>query len=137
MKPEVSVMKDLSVELEPSSVGLWHEVCSLAQLQPERGVAVIVGGHPVALFQLSVQGETSVFAVSHIDPRTETPTIARGLVGSSGGDPIVVAPLLKDRFSLRSGVCLNDPDLSLEVFDVRLADGSVFVRRNVTVEKHV
>ena len=109
----------------------WQSVCPLLRLIPERGVAALVGGRPVALFRLEGPEGTRVFAVDHIDPRMQVPTMARGLVGSVGDEPTVAAPLLKEKYSLVTGQCFTNPEYQLPVFDVRVHDGQIYVRTNV------
>ena len=111
----------------------WYDVCSLSQLRSECGVAAVLADGPVALFNVGEPNQ--VFAVDHIDPRTQTPTIARGLVGSADGEPIVVSPLLKDRFSLVTGKCLNADLPPLATYEVCVEEERVHVRSNVTAQK--
>ncbi len=111
---------------------VWHDVCDLTKLRSECGVAALVDDDPIALFKI---GRNQVYAVDHIDPRTDTPTIARGLIGSAGGEPIVVSPLLKDRFSLETGQCLNADLPPLRTYEVRVEQDRVQVRSNVTAQK--
>ncbi len=118
-----------------ASVDDWIEVCGANKVPVERGVAAVVDGRPIAIFRISSDDGDKFFAVDHIDPRTNTPTIARGIVGSANDEPIVISPLLKDRFSLITGSCLNEPELSISVLDVKLTDNLVFVRTNVTSGK--
>ncbi|GAA2074504.1 hypothetical protein GCM10009821_11640 [Aeromicrobium halocynthiae] len=100
-------------------------VCRLADLHPDRGAAALVEGHQVALFRLAVTDE--VLAVSHRDPFTGANVIARGLVGSRGDVPTVASPLLKQAFDLRTGRCLDDPDVALATYPVHVVDDVVHV----------
>ena len=137
MNPKAVISETVQIDLEPDGDRRWHEVCNVDQLEHGRGIAVLVEGRPVALFRFSVGDTESLHAVGHIDPRTGTPTIARGLIGSTADEPIVISPLLKDRFSLITGRCLTNDDLSLEIFEARNDGEVVSLRRNVTGEKHV
>ena len=108
----------------------WQPVCPLEALVPDRGAAALVAGPDgdlpqVALFRLS---SGDVHAVGHRDPYTGANVIARGLVGSAGSVPVVISPLHKQAFDLRSGTALDDPDVSLDAWDVRVVDGHVEVR---------
>lgn len=115
----------------------WTTACPLDRIPIDRGVAAWVGGVAVAIFRLSPFSEGTavaseeLYAVSHVDPATGSPVMARGLVGSSGKPPVeiptVASPLLKQRYNLRTGVCLDDPELRLDVFDVEV-DGAGLVR---------
>jgi nitrite reductase (NADH) small subunit len=122
----------------PRSENQWTEVCSVHDVQPDRGVAALVvtaeGTTPVAVFRLSAVGDTGDewYGVGHVDPATGAPVMARGLVGSAGEPPVTVAtvasPLHKQRYNLRTGQCLDDDSLRLDVFDVRIDDDRVWVR---------
>ncbi|MEL6891273.1 MAG: nitrite reductase small subunit NirD [Actinomycetota bacterium] len=101
----------------------WVDVVDYDQLPIDRGVAAMVDGVPVAVFRLA---DGSVHAIDHVDPFTGVPVLARGLVGSSGGAPTVASPLHKQRFDLRTGVCL-DGDAVVATYPVATADGVVRV----------
>lgn len=101
----------------------WTSACTLAQLVPELGVAVLLrGGQQAALFLLP---DGSLRAVGNIDPFARAAVISRGLVGDHAGEPVVVSPLLKQAFSLLDGRCLDRPAVRLPVHEVRVMDGGV------------
>jgi len=117
---------------EPARKGEWVSVCTMGQLIPERGVAVLVGGHQVALFRVtSPVGEDFVYAVGHRDPFSDANVIARGIVGSVGsGDDLrdtVASPMYKHVFDLATGACLTDPSDRLPVYRTWIAGGVVYV----------
>ena len=100
----------------------WVDVCRLERITPDRGVAALVAGEAVAVFRLA-DGE--LCAIDHVDPFTGSPVLARGLVGSADGCTFVASPLLKQRFDLSTGTCLDDPTRSVQVWPVRVLDGRV------------
>lgn len=104
----------------------WMPVCHVADLTPDRGVAVLVDGHPVAVFLLSATSNApeALHAVDHRDPATGFGVIARGLVGSVGDRPYVASPLHKQRYDLATGECIDDINLRLRVWPVQI-DGDV------------
>jgi nitrite reductase (NADH) small subunit len=104
----------------------WTRVCAVDDLVPDRGAAALVDGRQVALFRLSDSG--AVHAVDHRDPFSQANVMARGLVGSRQGVPTVASPMHKQSFDLATGQCLDDPDVSLQVWPTRVADGWVEVR---------
>jgi nitrite reductase (NADH) small subunit len=69
----------------------------------------------------------SIFALDNVDPFSGVGCLSRGIVGDVAGEPMVVSPLLKQRFSLRTGRCLDDPSTSVTVYGVRVAGGVVEV----------
>jgi nitrite reductase (NADH) small subunit len=117
-------MLDDPTEAAERSVGTWHQVCPASRLNPDRGVSALIDGRAVAVFRLA---GGALHAVSGTDPFSGATIMSRGLVGSIGGRPVVVSPMFKQRFDLESGVCLDDPSVSLAVFAVRLADDTVEV----------
>lgn len=98
--------------------GQWVPVCRLDRLIPGRGVAALLpDGGQVALF-LDRRGRT--YAIGNRDPFTGACVLSRGLLGSTGHTaPFVASPLLKQRFDLRTGRCLDDPDTSVPVYATR------------------
>lgn len=102
----------------------WVAVCRLADLVPERGAAALVAGEQVALFRL-VDG--TVHAVGNLDPFSGAQVMARGIVGTRDGAPMVAGPLYKQHFDLRSGRCLEEPGTRIPVRAVRVVDGTVLI----------
>lgn len=100
-------------------------VAPLDSLPVDRGVAAIVGDAYVAVFRLA---DDEVLAIDHVDPTTGAPVLARGLVGSAGDTVYVASPLHKQRFDLRTGVCLDDPGLAVRVWSTSIVDGQVRIQ---------
>ncbi|WP_433397438.1 nitrite reductase small subunit NirD [Streptomyces sp. CA-146814] len=98
--------------------GGWLTVCDLELLSPGRGVAVLLpDGGQAALF---LDRSGTVRAISNRDPFSGAYVLSRGLLGSAGGRPFVASPLLKQRFDLESGGCLDDEEVSVPVYAVRV-----------------
>ncbi len=106
-----------------SSTTVWVDVCAVGDLVPGRGVAALVGAHQVAVFL--VDGD--VFALSNFDPFSQAFVLSRGIVGSRGERLKVASPIYKQSFDLRTGQCLDDAEVSVPVFGVRVVDGRVEV----------
>jgi nitrite reductase (NADH) small subunit len=99
--------------------GSWTPVCDWDLLTPGRGVAVLLpDGRQAAVFR---DRRDRVHAVGNRDPFTGARVLSRGLLGSAGGRPYVVSPLLKQRFDLATGECLDDPSVRVPVHTARLA----------------
>jgi nitrite reductase (NADH) small subunit len=107
------------------AAGGWTVVCRLPDLERERGVAALVDGHQVALFRTWDDG---IYALDHLDPFSGAYVMARGIVGSRGEVPTVASPMFKQVFDLRTGQCLDDDTVCVQVHGVRLEEGSVEVR---------
>lgn len=102
-------------------------VCSVTDLEVERGRAALIGDEQVALFLLA---DGTVHAVSNLDPYSGAHVISRGIVGTRGEAPTVASPLHKQVFDLRTGVCLETQgkaDAALHVWPVVVIDGSVHI----------
>jgi nitrite reductase (NADH) small subunit len=96
-------------------------ICPVANLQPERGAAALVGGEAVALFL--VDGE--VLAIGNVDPFSGASVLSRGIVGSQGDVLTVASPVYKQRFDLRTGRSLDDDRVSVPTYPVQVVDGWV------------
>lgn len=106
----------------------WPGIARFDSLPVDRGVAALVGDHPVAVFRLH-DGEVRV--IDHVDPFTGMPVLARGIVASVGRRIVVASPLHKQRFDLRTGACLDDPEVRVRTWPVLVVDGNVIVVEDV------
>ncbi|MGK5447608.1 nitrite reductase small subunit NirD [Streptomyces radiopugnans] len=105
------------VRVEVRADGGWAAVCRLSDLVPGRGVAALLpDGRQIAVFR-DRAGRT--YAVGNRDPFTGAYVLSRGLLGSAGGRAFVASPLLKQRFDLATGRCLDDDAVSVPVYAVR------------------
>lgn len=107
----------------------WTRVCALTDLEIERGRAALVDGIQIALFLLH---SGRVHAVANLDPYSGANVISRGIVGSRDDVPVVVSPMYKQVFDLRTGACLDaqgKEPLPLAVWPAAVDAGEVFVRR--------
>lgn len=102
----------------------WQSVCALGELEVERGVTALVHGHAVAIFRTHTD---QVHALSNYDPFARASVLARGIVGSRGEVPFVASPMHKHAFDLRTGECLDDLQVRVPVYGVRIVDGMVEV----------
>ncbi len=109
-----------------NDIELWTTACTYDHLIPGRGVGVLLDdGTQAALFRLD---DGSVHAVGNVDPFSGAAVLSRGIVGDRGGRATVQSPLLKQAFSLEDGSCLDDPNVSVPVYPVRVTpDGLVQV----------
>ncbi|MFD9124752.1 nitrite reductase small subunit NirD [Kitasatospora sp. NPDC059571] len=97
----------------------WTSVCEWEQLTPGRGVAVLLpDGTQAAIFR---DRADQLYAVTNRDPFTGAYVLSRGLLGSTADGRVYVAsPLLKQRFDLATGECLDDPGVRIPVHAARL-----------------
>ncbi|MEV7814590.1 nitrite reductase small subunit NirD [Streptomyces flaveolus] len=106
---------DLKVQLELADG--WFTVCDLSLLVPGRGVAALLpDGRQVAVFR---DRADRLYAVDNRDPFTGAAVLSRGLTGTHQGRPFVASPLLKQRFDLVTGQCLDDESVGVTAYEVR------------------
>ncbi|WKX70217.1 nitrite reductase small subunit NirD [Streptomyces sp. XD-27] len=98
----------------------WFAVCEPADLVPGRGVAALLpDGTQVAVF-LDRAGQA--YAIDNRDPFSGAYVLSRGLLGTAaGGRAFVASPLLKQRFDLVTGRCLDDDSVTVRAYQVRTA----------------
>lgn len=104
----------------------WKDVCSADDLQPDSGVCALVAGQQVAVFYRVK--EQAVYAIHNYDPIGKANVLSRGMIGDVKGEPVVASPLYKQHFSLKTGVCIEDEQISVAVYPVRLHNGRVEIQ---------
>jgi nitrite reductase (NADH) small subunit len=102
----------------------WTAVCAFDDILPNTGVCALVGDQHVAIFRV---GPHQLFAIDNVDPKTRASVLSRGLVGNLGDRIVVASPLYKHHFDLRTGECLESPELSVRAHEVRIDSGRVLI----------
>ncbi|MGW2957789.1 nitrite reductase small subunit NirD [Streptomyces sp. NPDC001220] len=98
----------------------WFTVCDLSRLTPGRGVAALLpDGRQVAVFR---DRADRLYAIDNRDPFGGAAVLSRGLTGTHGDRPFVASPLLKQRFDLATGQCLDDETVRVAAYTVRAVD---------------
>ncbi|MFI5984937.1 nitrite reductase small subunit NirD [Streptomyces sp. NPDC051555] len=97
----------------------WLTVCEYTELTPGRGVAALLPDGTQAAVFVDRAGRT--YAIGNQDPFTGAQVLSRGLVGCVEGRPFVASPLLKQRFDLATGQCLDDEEVAVRTYPVRTA----------------
>ncbi|MGW8768535.1 nitrite reductase large subunit NirB [Streptomyces sp. NPDC055815] len=102
---------------DPAALARFEpHVAGVEFLEPGRGrAAVLADGTEAALFR---DGDGAVYAVCNRDPFSGADVIANGIMGSRDGVPVVASPMHKQEFDLRTGACLDDPEVVLPVLPV-------------------
>ena len=112
LAPETTALK-VQIQLEDG----WLTVCDLNQLIPGRGVAALLpDGRQVAVF---LDSAGLIHAIDNRDPFGGAAVLSRGLTGTHQGRPFVASPLLKQRFDLESGQCLDDETVRVATYKVQ------------------
>jgi nitrite reductase (NADH) small subunit len=102
----------------------WTAVCAADDILPNTGVCALVDDRHVAIFRV---GQDQYFAIDNVDPKNGASVLSRGLVGSLGDKIVVASPLYKHHFDLKTGDCIESPELSVRAHEVRVEDGRVLV----------
>jgi nitrite reductase (NADH) small subunit len=102
----------------------WTAVCAADDILPNTGVCALVDGKHVAIFRV---GQSEYFAIDNVDPKANASVLSRGLVGNLGDRTVVASPLYKHHFDLRTGECLELPELSVRAHEVRIDSARVLV----------
>jgi nitrite reductase (NADH) small subunit len=103
----------------------WSAVCRYDDLIPERGVAALVDGVAVAVFRTH---DGALYALSNVDPFSGASVLSRGIVGDRAGQATVSSPIYKQVFELATGICLDDPSVTVATYPTRVVNGTVEVR---------
>ena len=103
---------------------MWTDICAIDEIVPDTGVCALVAERQIAI----VRAGGRVYAIDNFDPFSRAYVLSRGIVGDKEGAPKIASPIYKQSFDLRTGVCLDDPSVSIAVWEVRVRDGRVEVR---------
>lgn len=103
---------------------MYQKVCTLNDLLPELGVPALVNGEQVAIFRLK---DDRVFAVSNYDPFSQANIMSRGLTGNLKGFDVVASPMYKQHFVLETGACLEDEQVMLKTYAVKIDGDDVLI----------
>jgi len=106
----------------------WNYVCEVSDLVVNSGVCALIDDNQVAIFNVKMNGTSSLFAVSNFDPIGKANVMYRGLVGSIGGVPVVASPLYKEHYSLETGECIEHPDIHLTSFAIKQDGERIYIR---------
>lgn len=103
----------------------WLDVCAVDDLQADSGVCALVAGKQIALFYLTRLD--AVFAVDNFDPVAQANVLSRGMVGDLAGEPMFASPMYKQHYSLKTGICLEDPQIRIGRYDAKIEGGRVMI----------
>ena len=124
----MTLLNDAQDAQDAQDLQVWTTACAYDHLIPCRGVGVLLDdGSQAALFRLD---DGSLHALGNVDPFSGAAVLSRGIVGDRGGRATVQSPILKQAFALDDGRCLDDPRVSVPVYQVRVTvEGQIQVAR--------
>ncbi|MGQ8774061.1 nitrite reductase large subunit NirB [Serratia sp. NA_112.1] len=125
-RPATAVERGQMIEVQPAAAAQeqWQDVCALAEIPANAGIAARLGQRQIALFHLPDKG---VYALANLEPDSDANVLARGLLGDVAGEPVVISPLYKQRFRLSDGICVDNTGRAVTVWPVRVEAGRVWV----------
>lgn len=100
------------------------QVCLINDLVKNSGVAALIKGIQVALFYIN----NEVYALDNYDPIGKAYVMSRGMIGDIKGELMVAAPLKKQHYSLKTGVCLDMEGVSIPSYEAKIENNQVFVK---------
>ena len=104
----------------------WIDVCHVDDLQADSGVCALVKGKQIAIFYLPKLQAT--YAIGNCDPFCQANVLARGMTGDLCGEPMLVSPMYKQHFNLKTGVCFEDDSVSVPTYPVRIENNRVAIQ---------
>ncbi|MDW6004165.1 nitrite reductase small subunit NirD [Vibrio mangrovi] len=108
-----------------AATGHFENICQIEDITPGTGVCALVGGEQVAVFRPDASEQ--VFAIHNMDPFARSNVLSRGLICEHQGEYWVASPLKKQRFQLKTGLCMEDERFSIRTFAARVTNGYVEV----------
>ena len=99
------------------------KICRLEDIVPDTGVCALVDGEQVAIFRI----DQKIYAIGNRDPFSSANVLSRGIVGDLKGERVVASPVYKQHFSLLTGRCVEDENVSVPVYAARIEEGFVLV----------
>jgi nitrite reductase (NADH) large subunit len=103
----------------------WWKAGRVETFPRDGGMAVDYAGVQLAVFHVAATDRW--YASQNMCPHKQDMLLARGMVGEKNGVAKVACPLHKKQFSLEDGSCLSGDGLHVATFDVKVADGFVYL----------
>ncbi len=103
----------------------WVRVGTTSDFPPNAGSQILYGDSQLAVFNNAQRGEW--YCTQNMCPHKQAFVLSQGIIGDAGGTPKVACPLHKKNFGLEDGMELNDGDLKIITFPVKVAGEDVFV----------
>ncbi|MDN3377650.1 MULTISPECIES: nitrite reductase small subunit NirD [unclassified Pseudoalteromonas] len=113
---------------------LWHDIASIDDLVADSGVCALVENTQIALFYIP-QEPAAVFAINNYDPIGDANVLSRGIIGSMQNALVVASPLYKQHFCLQTGQCIEQSDVCVATYPVKIENDRVFVQAQVCAEQ--
>ena len=103
----------------------WQSVCSTADLVEDSGVAALLNGKQITIFY--IKKLNAIYAIDNYCPFSNANVISRGIIGSLTGQTVVASPIYKQHFNLETGQCLEDSEVTLNTYPVKIEQDTVLL----------
>lgn len=100
----------------------WQDICALSELNPGEGVCALVQDQHLALFLLR---SGQLFALDNHDPLGKANSVFRARIDEESRTLALEAAGQKRRYCLHSGRNLEQQEVSLATFPVRVKNNRV------------
>ncbi len=79
----------------------------------------------MAVYRVQINGEDPVYALGNYDPFSKANVLSRGIIGDRQGIVKVASPIYKQNFNLATGECLDNDEVKVPTYPVRVVSGRV------------
>ncbi len=79
----------------------------------------------MAVYRVQINGEDRVYALGNYDPFSKANVLSRGIIGDRQGIVKVASPIYKQNFNLATGECLDNDEVKVPTYPVRVVSGRV------------
>ncbi|MBL4941192.1 MAG: nitrite reductase small subunit NirD [Colwellia sp.] len=111
----------------------WVAICNIDDILPNMGRCALFNNKQVAIFRvLDSAGGESFYAIDNYCPFSHANTLSRGITGNIDGKTVISSPLYKQHFDLLTGICLEDKNVKVNTYPVRL-DGHAVLMSEATI----
>lgn len=102
----------------------WFAVANMEDIPLYSGACALVNDQEIAIFRIQKE---KFFAIANYDPFSQAPVLSRGIVGDLQGEVVVASPIYKQHFSLTTGKCLENKEISVKTWPVKIENNQVCI----------
>jgi len=103
----------------------WTDICHIDEILPNMGRCALFGEEQVAIFKVIEMGKQKLYAINNFCPFSDANTISRGIVGNLADKIVIASPLYKQHFDLHNGQCLEDEEVMIKTYSVRMVGETI------------
>lgn len=103
----------------------WFLAGKISDFPQDGGACVKYENKQIAVFRFDRRSQW--YACQNLCPHKLEMVLSRGMIGEEEGIPKVACPMHKKTFSLEDGGGLNDDQLKIAVYPVKVEDENVYI----------